>query len=340
MVRTQKYLLICVSVVALACLGLVLARIYLFNDSRDEAYSGPLEPIIIGNIGEYSIFNIIAEDRGYFAANGLAAKITEYESGPATLADVVAGEIDLGIAADFVVVSNILDGQDLKIVTQASKQKIFNLVARTDHRITTPADLKGKRVGVTRKSAGEFFLGRFLTFQNLGLNDIIIVDLPPSEIVMQLTNGDIDAALIFDPHAYNLKQNLGDTVVVWPAQAEQNNFVVAYSSAEYIVAHPNIIKRYLQALLQAEQYVKEYPIEAQALIAQHLDYDPDYMAYMWPHSTFELGLDQELLLTMEDQTRWLIENSLTTKTVVPNYLDNIYFDALESIQPQDIKIIR
>ncbi|GAG37759.1 unnamed protein product, partial [marine sediment metagenome] len=53
-----------------------------------------------------------------------------------------------------------------------------------------------------------------------------------------------------------------------------------------------------------------------------------------------VGLPQALLIAMEDQARWRIENGLTDETDVPNFLDFLYFDALEVTAPEAVTIIR
>jgi hypothetical protein len=57
------------------------------------------------------------------------------------------------------------------------------------------------------------------------------------------------------------------------------------------------------------------------------------------HTNYELALDQNLLLTMEDEARWLIQNRLTDRTQVPNYLDYIYPEALREVNPKAVRMI-
>lgn len=305
---------------------------------QSTKYNGPIEKIVVGNTGEYSIFNLIAQENGYFKENGLDASIIEYPSGPPALNDLLAGKINFAIASEFAGVKNIAINKDLRILMHASKQKVFYVVARKDKGIMTPADLRGKKVGVTKTGAGEFYLGTFLLFNNLQQKDIVIFDLPPTELVNQIKNGAIDVAVVFDPHAYNLQKQLGEAVISWSAQSEQNVFTMVYSTNSYIKDHPQIVNRYIQSLLQAEQFVKEHPVEAQNFLAKKLHYDKAYIEYMWPHFVFENRLEQELLLTMEDETRWAITNNLIKQKVVPNYLDFIYFPALEQVKPDAVTI--
>jgi NitT/TauT family transport system substrate-binding protein len=60
----------------------------------------------------------------------------------------------------------------------------------------------------------------------------------------------------------------------------------------------------------------------------------------WKEGKFTLFLDQALIVSLEDQARWAIKNKLTDATKAPNYLNYIYFDALEAVKPKSMTIIR
>lgn len=60
----------------------------------------PLEKITIGNVKEYSFFNIVVKNNGYFHNNGLDAAVNEYESGPAAMKDMLAGRADFALASE------------------------------------------------------------------------------------------------------------------------------------------------------------------------------------------------------------------------------------------------
>jgi len=303
------------------------------------AYSGPVQKIAVANIGEYSILNLIAKQKGYFVQNGLNAEITEYASGPPAMADLLAGKVDVAVAADFVGVVNIFSHPELRILSQLGSQDNFRIIARKDKGITSAEGLKGKTIGVTKKSAGEFFLGRFLSLHNLGLGDITEVDLAPAAMVTQLTNSQLDAVVTFEPHAYKLQNTLGDAIISWSAQGDERALAVSYTTDALVKDRPETIRRYLASLRDAQNFLRQNDAGARQILATAQNYDPAYVDYIWPKFDFRLSLSQELLLTMEDQARFVMANKLTAAAKVPNYLDYIYFKGLQAVQPEAITII-
>ncbi len=313
---------------------------FCLNIDAPAKYSGPVEKITIANIGEFSIFNLIAEDRGYFSDRGLDAEMLDYSSGPPAVADLLAGKVDFAVAADFVGVRNIFSNKNLRILAQLNKHYTFEVIGRMDRGIAAPADLRGKKIGVTRKGVGEFFLGRFLSFNGLNLEDVSIFDLQAPDIVSQLNSGKIDAAVIFNPHAYELKKTLRGNAVFWSAQDDQRVYALLYGTEEFLRAHPDIAARYVSALFEAEKFLKENANQAKSILSEYTGYDTEYVDGIWPNFDFTLSLDQSLFLSMEDQARFIIDNSLVSDKDIPNYLNFIYFDALEGVSPARISIIR
>lgn len=311
-----------------------------FSKNPQSTYTGPVEKIRIGNVREYSIFNSIAQENGYFTGNGLEGIIQEYESGPPAVKDLVAGKVDVAFASDNAGVQTIFTHPELRIIAQFVRNRVFSVIVRKDQGITMPSDLRGKKIGVTKKSAGEFLLSQFLTFHNLNQQDIIIVDLPPSQIKAAFQQGAIDAAVMFEPNIFDLIKSMEDNVAAWPIEDGYYTYGLIYTTDAVIKSHPLLLRRYLQSLIESEQYMKSHTSETKALIGHKYGYSKEYIDYSWPKNDHQLALNQELLLSMENIAAWAIENKLTDKTIVPNYLNYIYFDALNDVKPDAITIIR
>jgi len=304
-----------------------------------EKYTGPVEKITVA-AAEYLTGALIyvAEDQGFFEENGLDVTIKGYGSGKACADALINGEVDISTSAGFVFVSNSFDYTDLRVFGTVATAQVKELVARKDRGITTIDDLPGKKIGVTRKSGAEFLFGVFLTLNALSYEDVELVDLKPSEIVEAISNGDIDAGFTWDPYTYNIKEELGENVISWPGG--EDFYFVLLTKEDWIENNPAAAERFIKSVLEAEDYIKDNSEEAKEFVKNRFDYESDYIDYSWPKQEFVVTLEQAMLITFEDQTRWRIKQGLTDATEVPNYLDYIYMDALEKVKPEAIGIIR
>lgn len=321
--------------------------LFLFRPGQDarRSVAQPTPPtapvkITIANVGEYSIFNIVASAQGYFRDNGLEATVDEYDSGATSMQALLDGKADFAVAADFVGVTNLFTHPDLRILSKVSDQDVWQVIARTDHGIREPSDLKGKKIGVTRKTSSEFYLGRFLAFNGLGLKDVQIIDLAPPQYVKGIEDGSLDAIVAFEPNGYNVKRELDSDAISWSAQLGQKTTALAYTTAQELAAHPDVVERYMRALSEAQAYVQAHPDQAKTDLARALGYDQAYVTYVWPKIGFSLGLDQDLILAMENEARWLIASGLSGgHAQAPDYLDVIAFDPLAKILPSAVTIV-
>ena len=306
----------------------------------ESPYTGPVEKVTLAAYaGDTGALVYIAENQGYFKDNGLDVAIKDYEAGKLATDALLKGKADISTAAEFVFVTHSFNKPNLRTLATIATARTNELIARMDHGIKKPEDLKGKKIGITKKSIGEFCLGRWLAFNGLTMDDVRIVDLIPSELVNAIANGHIDAALTWDPNVYNIKRMLGKNAVSWPGQSGQDFFFILITREEWLKDHSSTTVRVLKALVQAENFAKNNHNQAKEFIKNRFDYESDYIDYSFSRHHFVVKLPQALLLAMEDQARWRIENKLTAETEVPNYLDYLYRDGLKAVNPEAVTII-
>ncbi len=98
------------------------------------------------------------------------------------------------------------------------------------------------------------------------------------------------------------------------------------------------LRRFLKAIEKGNDLIKENKEEAITIVSQRLKMERGLVASVWDDFEFQLVLDQSILITLEDEARWMVEKNLTDKTEVPNYLDYVYIDALEEVKPEAVTI--
>ncbi|MDD3135426.1 MAG: ABC transporter substrate-binding protein [Methanoregula sp.] len=335
MQKTWNIILVLVVVVAVT--GFLIA-VFLYPETP---FSGAPESVTLGvSPFQTSTLIWIAEDQGYFAANGLNVTIRSYDAGLYAVNALIAGDVDIATASEFVFVKKILSGQNLSAVGCIAKTEDEYIVARKDRGIVTVTDLKGKKIGTSKGTNAEFYLGRFLSLNGISPANVTIVDRTPPQLVDAITTGDLDAVTVWEPYSYTAEKNLGASAVSFPAQAGQSYYWLLVTRPDYGKAHPEVITRLLHSFVQAETFVERHPEKAQEIVRNRLHYDPEYTATIWTESQFALSLDQSLVIAMEDESRWLMNNNITPKSAMPVFLDYLNRQGLDTVKPESATIIR
>jgi NitT/TauT family transport system substrate-binding protein len=305
-----------------------------------SGYELELEPVILGLPPlEQNALIYVAEAQGFFAENSLQVSIKDYNSGVTAIQGLLDGETDLAGTAEFPVVRALLQKETISVVVSSDKFENDYLVGRKDRGIEEAAHLKGKRIGVTLQTINEFYLGRFLELNGIGLQEVTLVDLKPEQFVDAIASGEVDALIAWQPYIQKIIDRQPD-LVVWPAQNNQAVFGLLACRDGWLAGHGDTVERFIRSLAQAETYLLTHPDAASAIVQERLGYDSSYMAGIWPQHHFSLSLDYSLVVAMSDEAHWMIDNDLTAENVVPDFLDSIYTLGLDSVNPQAVNITR
>jgi len=141
----------------------------------------------------------ITKEGHLFEKNGLEVEVLYLESALVQRA-LIAGNIAFGEMTGSLMAAPKLQGADLVMIAGFLNQLLYRLVARPE--IKTVADLKAKRVGVSRFGAGADRATRFL-LTKLGLNpgtDVVLLQVggAPTRLAALSANS-IDATIVEPP---------------------------------------------------------------------------------------------------------------------------------------------
>jgi NitT/TauT family transport system substrate-binding protein len=328
--------------VLLAVAAALLAGVYVWRARTSLSYpTGPLEQVRIANTGYAGTCPVIvAQENGYFEREGVRVALQTYTTGKAALDATLRGEADLGTSAELPIMFAAMKGQPVAVIaTIFVAEKDYGIVGRRDREIVTPASLKGKRIGVTYKTSGHFVLDAFLNRHKLSTGDVDMRDLKPEDLAGAIANGDIDAASTWEPYLGTMREQLRDNATSFSVEGVYDSLYNITGTRNYVVDHPETIKKVLRALIRGGQYCKETPDAAREILAKIIKTDATKLKGLWPSYRFGVTLDQGLLLALEDQTRWAIKNRLTERTDMPNYLNYVYLDGLQAVMPAAMTVI-
>jgi NitT/TauT family transport system substrate-binding protein len=322
----------------LTVLAIIVCAAFFTTGCRDKAdvgETGRLETIRIGAFkGEYATLMWVAESEGFFRKYDLNAQVTGYESGVAAVEALMAGNQDIATAADFVFVSKSFENNSkIKILGVIALSDSFEIVARIDRGISSPADLRGKKIAFTSKTPSRYFIDRYFLYNRIDPRTIMFVDLPPLKLIEAITKGSVDAAITFEPYVWNIKQKLAGKVHSWPVQSEQHFNFLLICGTDFAEKRSEAIKKLFRALTDAETMVRKDPTRVKQILEKRLALDERYLVSVWTKNTIGLSLDQSLFLSMEDQARWAIAKGFAPSGNQPNYINSIYWKHLASVRP-------
>ena len=151
----------------------------------------------------YNPVSLVLKQKGWleeeFAKDGIAIRWVFSAGSNKALEFLNARGIEFGSTAGAAVLLARVNGSPLKSVYVYSKPEWTALVTRPDSGITKIADLKGKRIAVTRGTDPYIFLLRALATQKLTEKDVKIVLLQHADGRAALEKGDVDAWAGLDP---------------------------------------------------------------------------------------------------------------------------------------------
>jgi ABC-type nitrate/sulfonate/bicarbonate transport system substrate-binding protein len=280
----------------------------------------------------------VAVAKGYFAEEGLEVQSLMHTFGKASLQSLIDHKADFAAVAETPFMFNVLKGEKIFVIANIEASGKNNaIVARKDVGISVVGDLKGKRIGFTPGTTSDFFLDSMLTVIGLTRQSIQPVPLKPEEMLAAIVEKSVDAVCTWNYPLTQIKRQLGSNGVLFYdpiIYTETFNFA---AQQDFVQKNPETVKRFLRALIKAENFVAQHPDEAQAIMSAATKTDLDLIREVWSAFNYRVVLDKKLLITLEDETRWAMKNKLTDQTVMPEYQNYIHLDSLRAVKPDAIR---
>lgn len=315
------------------------------SPSASDAVQGlgqPPEKVTIAyTVQPQSTLIHVAMAKGYFAAEGLEVQPLIHTFGKAALQSVLDDKADFATVAETPIMFNVLNGEKLFVLANIEASGMNNaIVARKDAGIAVAADLPGKRVGFTPGTTSDFFLDSILTANSLTRQAIQPVALKPEEMQAAILDKRVDAVSTWNYPLTEIKRQLGaNGLVIFDRDIYTETFNLV-ARQDFVQRRPETVKRLLRAVVKAENFVAQHPEEAQEILATATRIDKELVRAVWSAFNYRVVLNQSLIITLEDETRWAMKNKQTKQTEMPDYRDFIHVDSLRAVKPDAVKFSR
>ncbi|MEM0895425.1 MAG: ABC transporter substrate-binding protein, partial [Verrucomicrobiota bacterium] len=143
--------------------------------------------------------------------------------------------------------------------------------------VSMPADLKGKKVAVLEGGLTQIYMGIWLEQNGLKFDDVEYVNVIMDDAVAAMVSGEVAAGEFWEPFGGKVLESLEGSRVV--ATSKEDYFLETglladgmYMTSAFLDEKPELAAAAMKAYYAAVAYWKEYPEEANKIIADALKF--------------------------------------------------------------------
>lgn len=212
----------------------------------------------------------IAQKKGFFEKHGLAVELIYFQGGSQVIQAMLAGELPLTVTAGPEGVVAKLQGADILLLSTNNPTMHFTLFVSPE--IKKPADLRGKKAGVSRFGSSTEFGIRYI-FKSLGLSerDVTIVQIGenPSRLAALKANA-IQASVFSVPYTVVVK------TATFVPMADAYKLGLKFhasgiaTTGTFMREHRSIVEQFFRGFLEGVHYAKTHRDDSVRLIKEFL----------------------------------------------------------------------
>ena len=219
----------------------------------------------------YNPVSLVLKDKGILerelAKDGIAVRWVQSLGSNKALEFLNAGSLDFGSTAGAAALIGKINGNPIKSVYVYSRPEWTALVTRKDTGIAKVADLKGKRVAVTRGTDPHIFLVRALQEAKLTEKDVKLVLLQHPDGRTALERGDVDAWAGLDPLMAAAEIETGATL--FHRNAGANTWGILNVREAFAKENPALVAKVLKAYEEARTFALANPAELTRTLVEY-----------------------------------------------------------------------
>ncbi len=213
---------------------------------------------------------LVDQEKGFFKEKGLQVTFVPGAGGGDAIKNILTGQADIAFTDPGSLYFALDKGEKLRVIYNIYPQNVFNVVSLKENKITRPADLKGKKIGVYSLASGTR-QNLLVLLNQVGLSeqDVTIVETGLLNFA-PLMQGQVDATAATDTGLSIGKQKgLGEIDVMEVKDylnIPSDVFVVTEKTYQ---EKKELIRDFLAGYRNSSQWMLENPEEAAALAVKY-----------------------------------------------------------------------
>ena len=263
----------------------------------------------------------LAIEKGYFREEGLDVAVKYLSGGGEIPPAMAAGSIKVAIAAHNNALNLISRDFPMKVIATVNDiSGAMGIAVRNSLNVRSPKDLEGKKLGTFVYGGTMDFLAKMAARHGVNRGKIQVINLQPPDLAPTFARGDIDAALIWEPHLTRTAKQGGTVVLTgsranFPEKKETYHLwgwpAVVFTAQDFINKNPNTLVALLKGLARGDDFVQSNRAEAVKILSRKLSIPEVELTEMMGRSNYTMLMNQALL----DQLNSLADSLLAMKEI-------------------------
>jgi NitT/TauT family transport system substrate-binding protein len=307
----------------------------LLNLIADSAFAAEMKNVKFGWIAATGVPTLfIAQDKGFFAEEGIECKIETITAGSSMVVEVVAsGQLDMGQTGSSTIMLAIEKGVPIRLIGTFEYQFIDKkgrawdtvaLVCKAEDDYKKLGDLKGKKIAVNDFGSMYNYYLRY-QLRKHGINpdrDVMIISIPFSHMLGAIIKKQVDAAvmLTYTHKEIPLKVIMEGTKL---QDMDIDGTAVIGVNEKFAKTHPDLVVKFLKAAIKSSNFIakdiKENNGEfLKSSVQKWLKYKPEFLENWYTHRAYH---GEECDFVNPIQVPWSIIPKLSEILVMEKFLN-------------------
>ena len=309
------------------------------------------EPVTTDTANTSSVVNIaiqpsaafvplyVARENGWIEEalkdQGVEVNWNDFESGPPMNESLASGSSDIGVMGDVPTVSSIAAGQNNEIIAMAADgAKSYALLVSADSSITSPADLKDKKIGVTIGSTGHNLIDKLLSQNGLDINsDVELVNISTGDAASVLSTNAVDAVAIWEPNVTRLVADGTAKIIGEGPDCGLLGVNPIIARAEYAQNNPEVIRVIIEQYARGVAALDNLDEETKSKVAQDLSLDAELLSNVTAKYDYTVVISDEDIENLQDTIAFLVKiGNLDEEYEINGYVKKEYVENADIAQ--------
>lgn len=317
--------------------GLLLGYRYYIADNTATTQPSEIDTIRIGYVTLQSFGLVMLADKlGYFTKQGLHVEMVQYNTGRDSLLALNRGEVDMGMAYDFPFIQQSVHGSHMKVVASLHRSSKGTGLVVNKNRINKVAEMRGKKIAYVPGTASEYVLDTLLVGEGLKRADVTLFAKEPPEIKGLFKKGEIDGAVLFEPHIFDVQKIIGEqnSSVFFSDQYIENSLLVI--PADSAQTNTRAITKVIASLINLDNDMKK----SSSVYNDYLRYFKDLLPNASEEKIRKHAEIYTYMLDLDNTLVQLLTTELNDLGVDINQVKNLIdSNCMQILAPQKVKII-